>query len=527
MSIDGISIIVNGNIISCEEEIHDLITHNKYLDVSFILIQAKNSSSFDTGEIAKFLIGVKSLFEDENKSYSNANIQEKAEIINSIYQQSSHFINRNPICKMYYVTTGKWVDDQNIKNTVQSLIKNIDDLNIMEKGKVEFIPIDSDKLRTLYRQSDTRITREIQLQEYIPLPEIKGVQQAHIGIIHAEEYIKLITDESKNIIKGLFYDNVRDYQGENNDVNKEIDTTIKLRDKHDSFVLFNNGVTIVAEQFNLIGKGKVSITDYQIVNGCQTSYVIFNNVNNISKDLLIPIKIITLTRESEIKNEIIKSTNRQTPVTIEELEALTEFQKKLEDFYKTLSKDDKCLFYERRAKQYHGEHEVKKNRIVDIQLQMKCFSSMFLDQAHNSGRYKAKLFSEIKNKIFKNSHHPLGYYISAYSFFLLNNLFSKGEIDSKYKPFKFHLLNIFRILSVGFKCPDLSSNEFLKCCQTIEKNLKDEVITKQLFLESVAYIDQVVVKIYNKDYSRSNAKTSSFSTHLTKLLSSKVKPPIS
>ncbi len=69
-------------------------------------------------------------------------------------------------------------------------------------------------------------------------------------------------------MRGLFYDNVRDFQGDN-PVNKEIDDTLKS-DERDLFVLLNNGITIVAESLSKTGD-IFTIEDYQIVNGCQTS----------------------------------------------------------------------------------------------------------------------------------------------------------------------------------------------------------------------------------------------------------------
>ncbi|WP_107668420.1 hypothetical protein [Cyanothece sp. BG0011] len=122
-SIDGIAIIINGNLITSEQEVEDLAKSNKYLDVSFILIQSKTSSTFDTGDIAKFMIGAKEFFDDQNNVPHNSKIQEKAEIMEYVYQASSLFRNRNPNLNLYYVTTGKWVDDSTINGTVSSLKK--------------------------------------------------------------------------------------------------------------------------------------------------------------------------------------------------------------------------------------------------------------------------------------------------------------------------------------------------------------------------------------------------------------------
>ena len=50
--IDGIAIIVNDAIVDDEEQLDDIIEHNAVLQVQFIFLQAKTSSSFDAGDLA-------------------------------------------------------------------------------------------------------------------------------------------------------------------------------------------------------------------------------------------------------------------------------------------------------------------------------------------------------------------------------------------------------------------------------------------------------------------------------------------
>jgi hypothetical protein len=507
-ALDGIAIIVNGSLITSKEELEDLEERNKYLDVDFILIQSKSSSNFDGGDMAKFLIGARDFFSENSGLPQNQYIREKTEIMELIYSKSSLFKNKNPICKMYYVTTGKWVDDQYLKATIETLKKNLEDMQIFDK--VTFTPVDADSLQDLYRLVNNKISREIEFEKRtaIPIPGIESVNQAHIGILPAHEFLKLIMDDSSNIIRGLFYDNVRDFQGEN-DVNIEIEETI-LSGNHASFVLYNNGITIVAEYLNFVGD-ILTISDYQIVNGCQTSYVLYKNRERISNSLFIPIKVIALGRDNKIKNSIIKANNRQTPVKLEELEALTDFQKKLEEYYKSVS-EDKRLYYERRPKQFNGIANIEKIRIVDISSQIRCFASMFLDQAHNAGRYYAKLLEEIRSKIFLSSHDPIGYYVSAYANFRLDALFRKRQIDSKYRPFRYHMLNIFRMQVSGVNMPEIKSNKFIKYCKEMEEVLWDDNKCKNAFLEASIIIDKSV----NGNYDRAFAKTLALSREINK-----------
>ena len=168
-----------------------------------------------------------------------------------------------------------------------------------------------------------RITRQIRFDKHTILPEISGVKEAYIGILPCTEYLKLISDDHGNLNRRLFYDNVRDFQGRNA-VNQEIEATIQDTEQNDRFALLNNGVTIVAGDLSTVG-ANFRLRDYQIVNGCQTSHIIFNNRDRITENIFLPVKVI-VTRDGEVTNQIIQGTNRQTEVKVEAFESLAPFQ---------------------------------------------------------------------------------------------------------------------------------------------------------------------------------------------------------
>jgi AIPR protein len=207
--------------------------------------------------------------------------------------------------------------------------------------------IDAIAIQKLYNYAKNSISKTIEFENKVTIPEIRGIKEAYLGILPVKELIKLITDEYGIILRGLFYDNVRDFQGDN-DVNIEIQETIQSLDR-DFFVLLNNGVTIVADSINKTGN-KFSIEGFQVVNGCQTSHVLYNNKDVVTNTMQVPVRII-VSDDDDIKNKVIKATNRQTPVKNEELVALTDFQKSLEQYYAAQPEEFR-LYYERRSQQY-------------------------------------------------------------------------------------------------------------------------------------------------------------------------------
>jgi len=96
--IDAIAIIINGTMITSEEEVDDLIDLNKQIsEINFIFIQAKTSSSFDYGDIGTFGAGVKDFFSDRPQMVRNSSVQEKSKIVEYVFSKAT-YIKKKPIC---------------------------------------------------------------------------------------------------------------------------------------------------------------------------------------------------------------------------------------------------------------------------------------------------------------------------------------------------------------------------------------------------------------------------------------------
>lgn len=503
MAIDGIAVLVNGNLIANADEINDLAQSNKYIEAEFIFIQAKSASKFDGADISNFLFGVRDIFNSNSMMPKGEKIKEKIALINSIYEKPALFKRGNPNLKLYYTSTGKWQDDQYLLTKINADLELLRDMNIFKD--VTFTPVDATSIQKLYNYAKNSISKTIEFENKVTIPEIKGIKEAYLGILPVTELIKLITDEDGIMLRGLFYDNVRDFQGDN-DVNIEIQETIQSPDR-DFFVLLNNGVTIVADGINKTGN-KYSIEGFQVVNGCQTSHVIYNNKDTVTSTMHVPVRII-VSDDDDIKNKIIKATNRQTPVKNEELVALTDFQKSLEQYYAAQPEEFR-LYYERRSQQYRASVGIEKIKIVTISSQIRSFSSMFLDESHRAGRYYGTLLNSVKNRIFLKSHKPIAYYVSAYANYRLDSMLRKKQIDEKYRPFKYHLLMALRLQVAGKDMPDMSTNKFEKYCKDMQEVLWDSTKTLQSFENACNLMDRVLGGAYVRD----NAKSSRLITDM-------------
>ncbi len=325
--IDGIAIIVNGQLIDNIQEVSDLLENNYSLEVDYIFTQSKTSSNFSGSDIATFLFGIKDFFSDEPGLIRNQSITKFSEISNFIIDNAAKF-KRNPNLKIFYVTTGSWSEDANLATRINAGVEHLENTNLF--NKIAFHPLGAQEICRLYRKSKESVSTTFQFSNRITIPEIKGVTEAYIGLLPYEQFLNIVSDDEQNLLN-VFEDNVRDFQGENNDVNSGIATTIRDEDS-EIFSVLNNGVTIVANSISLTGN-QFTITDYQIVNGCQTSNVLYNNRDSENiKKVNIPIKLIATT-DDDIKTRITLATNNQTPIKKEQLASLTQFQRRLEQYY--------------------------------------------------------------------------------------------------------------------------------------------------------------------------------------------------
>lgn len=462
--IDAMAIIVNGKMITSKEEIDDLVELNKVLyDINFIFVQAKSSSKFDYSLMGTFGVGVKDFFSERPQMIRNCQIQDKNSIVTYVFSKMKYAKNK-PNCYLYYISTGKWVDDKNCMGRINIAVSDLEMLSIF--ANVKYIPVDADLLQKYYRSTIDATETEIEFNDRVILPEIQNVKQAFLGYLSHTEYLKLIVGENGDIRKNVFYDNVRDFQGDN-PVNNEISETVCI--DPNKFILFNNGVTIICKQLKNNHRNQFILTDYQIVNGCQTSHVLYNSRNNITSDLQIPVKLIE-TNDDETVNRIIKATNRQTEVTNDQLIALNEFHRKLEAFYSAIPLKER-LYYERRSKQYNYDPNIEKVRIVSIGTQIKSVASMFYDKPHLASRFYGKVLNSVKD-MFNEEHQLLPYYTCAYTLYRLEYLFRNKLLSLQYRKFKYHILMMLKYSIVPEDIPNMNSNKIEKVCNDILKVVK-------------------------------------------------------
>ena len=479
--IDGIAIIVNQKFVNTIEDIDTLIEYNKSISVKFVLIQAKTSSSFDNTEIGNLLTYSKLFFSDDTSMFRTAEMQHFIELKEYIFSKGDK-LKKNPELFLYYVTLGTWTDDENLRATISVGKESLRGTNLF--SNISFEPCGSEKIQDLYRKTKEKLKATFKFEKRITMYSINDDEVGYSGVLPFKEFKKLIIDEN-GATKAVFEDNIRDYLGPNPDVNKNITETIKTGNVN-AFSMLNNGITVVTSSI-IISGDIATIEDYQIVNGCQTSNVLIENMDSVEgiDELIIPIRIIA-TKDENLKNDITRATNSQTAIKKDQLEALSTFQKKLEEYYKTY-RDEDALVYERRTGQYRDSN-IPKNRIVTIAMQIKTVAAMFLDEPSGvSGQY-GTVAKRVGNKIFKTADKEIIYYVSSLALYKIENLFRTHKIDKKYRRARYHAMMLFRMLVSTEEMPRFNARKMENYCKNILEVLENNAECERIFCGIVAYI---------------------------------------
>jgi cold shock CspA family protein len=506
LGLDGLAVLVNEHLALSTADVDHLKKSLRRLDVDFVFIQAKRSPRFEAADIGTMMAGVRQFFHQTLPREANAAIRESHRVKEHIFA-STIDMERGPTCRMYYAATGIWNNDAALRTRADQGISDLRKTGLF--SAVDFIPFDSEGLRRLYRELHHKVVREIAFEKHTILPQIGGVKEAYIGIVPCTEYLKLICSDDGALNRRLFYDNVRDFQG-HNPVNREIEATVQDAARSDRFALLNNGITVVANVVNKVG-ARFKLQDFQIVNGCQTSHILFLNRTQLTPQVYVPIKLI-VTEDNDVTNQVIQGTNRQTEVHLEAFESLAPFQKTLEELYAALARDlDEPLYYERRSKQY--EHlGIRRERIITLATQVKCFVAMFLNEPQSTHRYYGELLSSYRSRVFSEAHSPIAYYVSGLALAALERLFADGTLPRAWRPRKYQLLMVFRLQNEAEELPPLNSKAIQKYCETFIEQLKDRIGTASRMRRAGELVAKVRDRI--KDWREPPERTKAFTTAL-------------
>ena len=159
------------------------------------------------------------------------------------------------------------------------------------------------------RPTDT----EMRLLNWFEHADANGANRHLSGMVSAKELVRIFNEHRY----GIFRLNPRGPLGVVK-VNKEIRATLESDLDRPRFFFLNNGLTAVCTSFKAQqgGSGKFELRDFQIVNGCQTTWTLHDHSlrGGSLEGVALSIKLIETAASNTLATQISQASNSQSPM---------------------------------------------------------------------------------------------------------------------------------------------------------------------------------------------------------------------
>lgn len=451
-SIDGIAIIVDGDLITTVDDATEVFkTHKTNLQVDIIFTQVKSGERFCKKEIANFKLGLEDFLSLDPKLPNGKFNLEAIQIFKVVLDHLKKVKNRRPNCQAYYCTSGFYAGEPEIRASFGIIERYLSATELF--NAVTVTPLGRGELIRLYAELSEKNEAKLQLIDYFPMPPMPGIPQSYVAIVNARRFVEaLIEDSDGNLRESVFEENVRSFLGNKNDVNAAIQGTLKNTEKKSLFSVLNNGITIVAPQLVLtVNTKELDLTNYQIINGCQTSSTLQENKQLLTDSVNVVAKFIE-SPENDASSDIIAATNSQSDISKEAFFGLRNKAKLVQKHFKARNAQlapENHVHFERRQGEYkHAGFQ--STRIFDVREVARCYAAMFLDIPHNAARYVTTIFSASSDKLFREEDNESYYYAACLALYKYQTLINGRKSGAQnYIKARWHIIQLFKWLCAG------------------------------------------------------------------------------
>lgn len=443
--VDGAAILVQGSLCRDTDDVAEVTAHGNNHSIEFHFFQSKTSEKMDYGDVSKFVDGVYDFFTG-NKLLCGDQVADLVAAKNYIYSEP---MKNNPVLRCYFCTTGSDRTSDAVGGLIEASKKRFEELNIFSSVEIAFVG--AKQIQDGYRSATNSNSATLTFKNVLTLPPHESVDEAYMGYIQADNLLEIVLspndgDGNRIVNRAVFYDNVRDFNPDS-EINNAIAADIKSGGSS-SFVFKNNGVTVVAKSISR--KSDVfSIEDYQIVNGCQTTNVLAENLA-YAPNIFVPLRLIG-SKNGDFISSIIIGTNKQNEVKADQFWALLPFMKDLEEYSQSRDPAQR-IFIERRENQYRNT-AIERARITKPSDLMKAAAAMFFYQPNRAARDYRGIRSEFRDRIFHPSHNVELYHLAAFASYKFSSLVRTSKIERARNIYKFYCL--FAMIKKSWPTPNV------------------------------------------------------------------------
>jgi hypothetical protein len=262
-------------------------------------------------------------------------------------------------------------------------------------------------LKTIHEESINQSTRvascEISLSEYFE--ESGAYGDAIVTTVDGEQLRELYEKHGDR----LFDRNVRLFLGvRKGGVNAGIQETLDSTSERKNFWAYNNGLTFICDDYTGPKRGRITLRNFSIVNGCQTTVTLANAPTGALEDVRVLVRFI---RASErVIDSVITFNNSQNPIRLWDLSSQNKLQKKLkkelaampQPFFYALRKGEIQKLTEAERSKFRRDGKVQQIR-HDVSAQ---FLAAFRGLPAIGYKDKGKVFSIHRDEVFPPQIRP-------------------------------------------------------------------------------------------------------------------------
>ncbi|MDP9796870.1 hypothetical protein J2S43_005382 [Catenuloplanes nepalensis] len=287
LGIDVLAIMINGELVDAAD-VKAKVQVEQDIRVHFIVVQAKTSPHFEAKVFTDLADSLVHIFTAQPMTYRCSDaVREFRTAIEAIYEDLGRMRNRSPSLSVWYATTGRRGDDL-LEAKRGTAASQLEETGYFSEVQVE--ALGARELKDLYKRSKDKVSASVVLEDRIAMPGAPGIRQSFLALLNARDLVKNVLTDRAGGMRELFDENVRGFQ-DYNVVNQDIRNTLRNPEERLRFAVLNNGITIVARSVTTVGK-TFELRDFQIVNGCQTCHVLFDERETLDDDVFVNVRLI-------------------------------------------------------------------------------------------------------------------------------------------------------------------------------------------------------------------------------------------
>ncbi|MFF4344882.1 AIPR family protein [Kitasatospora sp. NPDC001540] len=381
--VDGIWSFVDGRYVTADA--YQYLTA-RASRIDLVILQAKTSPGYQETVFEKLHFHLPTLLdmgrvEEEMTAHTNAKLLERTRRFLHVLEESASSFPELSV-RVIYACTAAEGPHPNVKSKGDRLRGELAKITSGASAAIEYLNAADLRERT------ARGAKAVAELVFSEAPMGTSLGEGYVCLARLDEYYRFITTKNQALRLELFESNVRDYAG-STAVNKAISETLKSGTGED-FWWFNNGVTVVADAAQIVGK-KIVVREPQIVNGLQTSHEVYSYIESGGqhRDRSLLVKIVVAPGSGTARDRIIRATNSQTQLPAGALRATEPIQKDIEE---SLIHDG-GYYYERRAG-YYRNLGFPLDQVVSMARLAREFTAFALREPHTALKHSEALLLE-------------------------------------------------------------------------------------------------------------------------------------